>query len=195
MGAEVSRQDGEVSGSLELRAVTAWVSAFRGRLDAEVQGAGGKLSSQDVSSEDLSRSIIDTGATIRAKIMLRDRLEKLLSARPGGMADLLELEKKIAEVQGEIDAAQSELEVMQGRVQMSDLSLHYRSMGAVLGRRAAGQLGAAFGGFFGNAATVTALLVTLVADLLPLAIVGALGWFIFVRIRRRRPTPPRVTPA
>ena len=194
VGSDLTRQDGEVTGSLKLRAVPAWVAAFRGRLDAEVEGAGGKLVGQEVSTEDLSRSIVDTGAELRAKTLLRDRLEKLLAERPGKLAELLELEKSIAEVQGEIDATQSELAAMQGRVQMSDLTLDYHSRGAAVGGRQANQLGRAFGGFLGNVVEVSAVLVTLLSYLLPVAILAALGWAAVRWLRRRRPARPPAKP-
>jgi hypothetical protein len=187
VGSSINRMNNDVSGKLELKATPAWVAAFRGRLDSEVKGEGGKVVSQEVSSEDLSRQIVDTGATLRAKTMLRDRLEKLLAERPGKLSDLLDLEKSIADVQDEIDTTTSELQAMQGRVLMSDLTLEYRSKGAVLGPSASGALGGAFGGFLGNVVTVSALLVTLVSYLLPVAAVVALAAWIVLRIRRKRP--------
>ena len=190
VGSNLSRQGGDVSGKLELKAAPSWVSDFRGRLDAEVQGVGGKVLSQEVSSEDLSRSIVDTGAALRAKTMLRDRLEKLLADRPGKLSELLDLEKNIADVQGDIDTTQSELAAMQGRVQMSDLALEFRSKTGVIGTGAAATLGQAFGGFLGNTVSVLAILVTLVSYVLPLALAGALGWWVLGSFRRRRPTKP-----
>ena len=188
---DVGSQDGEITGSLQLRAVPSWIAGFRGRLEREVGDAKGRVVSQKVEAEDLTRSIVDTGAALRAKALLRDRLEKLLAGRPGKLADVLELEKTVAQVQGEIDATQSELAAMQARVQMSDLTLIYRTKGGALDPRATRTLGAAFGGFFDHAVGVTAALVTLVSYLLPLAAVGALGWAILTWIRRRqRPTSP-----
>ena len=195
VGSNLSRQNGEVFGKLELKAVASWVAAFRGRLDAEVQGAGGKVASEDVSSEDLSRQIVDTGAALRAKSMLRDRLEKLLAERPGKLSELLDLEKNIADVQGDIDTTQSELAAMQGKVLMSDLTLDYRSKSGVIGTGAAASLGQAFGDFLGNVVSVLAILVTLASYLLPLAVVGALGWWILGPLVRGRPRTKPPAPA
>ena len=193
IGSDISARDGETSGQLKLRAIPSWIAGFRGRLDSEIQTAGGRVVSQTVETEDLTRSIVDTGAALRAKTLLRERMEKLLAERPGKLADLVELEKNVAEVQGEIDATQSELTVMQARVQMSDLTLMYRTKDAAFGPRVTGPLGHAFGGFFAHAISVTAALVTLVSYLLPAALAGGLALVVFVWTRRRwprRPPPP-----
>lgn len=195
MGSDVSARDGEVGGVLRLRAIPSWIAGFRGRLDTDVQTAGGHVVSQEVETEDLASSIVDTGAALRAKTLLRDRLEKLLAEHPGKLQDLLDLEKTVAEVQGEIDATQSELGAMQARVQMSDLTLTYHSKGAALGPRVTGPLGRAFGGFFAHAITVSALMVTLVSYLLPLAVAGALAWAVGIWIRRRQPARKPSPPA
>ena len=192
LGSDAVAEDGEASGSLKLRATPSWIAGFRGRIDADARAVGGRVASQGVETEDLARSIVDTGAELRAKTLLRDRLEKLLASRPGKLEELLQLEKSLAEVEGEIDAAQSELSAMQARVQMSDLSLNFRAKGGVLGPRATAPLGRAFGGFLAHAIDSAALLVTLLSYLLPMAGAGAVGWVMvrWVRRRRARPTKP-----
>ena len=188
---DAATADGEVSGSLKLRATPGWIAGFRGRIDADARAAGGRVTSQSVETEDLARSIVDTGAELRAKTLLRDRLENLLASRPGKLEELLQLEKSLAEVEGEIDAAQSELSAMQARVQMSDLSLTFRAKGAALGPRATAPLGAAFGGSLAHAIGATALLVTLISYLLPLVVAGGVAWAVLRWVRRRRAPPKK----
>lgn len=191
LGSDVAVHEGEASGSLRLRATAAWIAAFRGGLDAQVRAAGGRVVDQHLSTEDLARSIVDTGAELRAKTLLRDRLEQLLAQRPGKLEELLQLEKQIADVQGEIDATQSELTAMQGRVQMQELTLNYRSKSAPLGPRVTGPLARAFGGFLGHAIGVSAALVTLASYLLPLAMLGGFGWWATAWVRRRPARPAK----
>jgi len=194
LGSDLGTHDGEVSGSLTLRATPVWIATFRDGLDTQVRAVGGKVTDQSVATDDLARQIVDTGAQLRAKILLRDRLETLL-ARRAKLEELVNLETNISDVQGEIDTIQSELGAMQGRVQMAELTLSYRSEGAPLGPKVTGPLGRAFGGFLGHAIAVLSWLVTLASYLLPLALVAGLGWLAVgwarARIGRRLPQPPK----
>jgi hypothetical protein len=184
ISADVQSSKNRTEGKLQLRATEAWITKFRGGLEADAEGAHGKVLRSSVSTQDLTRDIVDTGAAIRAKTLLRDRLQKLLAERPGKLSELLELEKKAAEVQGEIDASQSELTVMQARVAMSALSVDYTSAQGPL--RALDPLGKAFAGFLPNTLLVLSGLVTLLSFLLPLLLAGALAWAGW-RWRSRRP--------
>lgn len=179
-----NRDDAEAT--LKLRASEAWLSRFRAGLDGDAKAAGGRIQRSGVQTEDLTRSIVDTGAAIRAKTMLRDRLERLLAERPGKLPDLLELEQNIAQVQGEIDASQSEMAVMQARVAMSKMTVTYATARSAISSRTTEPLVQAANGFVGNVLAVLAALVTLASFLLPLAIVAALGWAALKWAKRRR---------
>ena len=126
-GSDRSQFDGEVSGSLNLRAEPKWLSTFRAGLSKDAEAAGGRLISTSMSVDDLSREIIDTEARLNARRTLRDRLQALLETREGTVDELLKVERELARVQGELDAAASRLKVMRLRVDMSVLTLHYES--------------------------------------------------------------------
>ena len=91
-------------------------------------------------SEDLTRQIVDTEAAVRARTALRDRLQAILATRPGKLSDLLEVEKELARVQGELDATQSELAVMRTRVVTSLLTITYSSGASLMAPRGAMRL-------------------------------------------------------
>jgi hypothetical protein len=120
----------DIRGQLNLRAEPRWLANFRGQLDGDAKAAGGKTTSTNVSTEDLTRSLIDTEARLRAATTLRDRLQALLASRPGKLSDLLDVERELARVQGDIDSTQSNLAVMRTRVNMSTLTIDYASAGA-----------------------------------------------------------------
>jgi hypothetical protein len=187
-------RSGGAEGKLEIRAAPAWLQRFRDSLAGDAKAAGGKVDSSEVTSEDLSREIVDTGAQLRAKLVLRDRLQALLASRPGRLADLLAVERELARVQGEIDSTQSQLAVMQGRVAMSDVTVNYAS--SDVGPTIRSPLGASFRGFFGTMAASLAGLIDLLALLAPWAVIGgALFWLFRKRLPklrwpfRRRPSP------
>lgn len=173
----------ENSGTLSLRAEPHWLKRFRDGLEGDARAANGRVTGSSTTSEDLSRQIVDTDAALKAKTALRDRLQALLNTHPGKLSDLLEVERALADVQGEIDSANSELADMRGRVTTSDLTLSYGS-----GLTAPGvwsPLSGAFGSFFSIMSTTLAVMVQMVAWVLPWALViGLVVWL--VRSKRLR---------
>ena len=95
-GLDLDRRPGRcaVRGVLSMRAAPSWLKRFRDGLESDAKDAGGRIETSDVTSEDLSREIVDTEAQLRAKTTLRDRLQGLLAGRPGRLADLLEVERE-----------------------------------------------------------------------------------------------------
>lgn len=158
--------------------------AFSAELVKIVGASGGSESESSIESEDLSKQIVDTEAYLRSKQALAERLLVLLKTRNGSVADLVAAERSVAEVQGEIDTAQSWLAEARGRVSMSTFDLRYEPNG-LIGRGFWASLSdsaGAMGGFFVRSLS---LLIVVVAGLLPWGLlIGAvvLAW----RYARRR---------
>ena len=183
MGSNVSGDpESYISGYVSFRGEPAWLRSFMRGLNAEADAAGGRLKTQTTQSEDLTRAIVDTEARLRAQTALRDRLQELLRSRPGRLADLLEVERELARVQSEIDSVQSNLAVMRTRVAMSELTLSYQSSPKPLRGDTFRPLGDALAGFLGVVVMGFAAIITIIAGLLPFAIVliplvwGLLRW-------------------
>jgi hypothetical protein len=174
-----------VSASLELRAAPAWLAKFRAGLAGDAKGGGGRVASSSVESEDLTRSIVDSEATLRAKRTLRDKLEALLQRPGSGVKDLLATEQELARVQGEIDAAQSELAVMRGRVDMSKLTLNYESVGGADPDSFAYPLTHAIGDFLPNLMIAFGALLTFLAFALPFGLALGTPLVLWLRARKR----------
>lgn len=186
-----------MEGYVSLRAEPGWLRTFVGGLSREVDEAGGRIVSETTNTEDLTRQIVDTEARLRALTALRDRLQQLLRERPGRLADLLEVERELARVQGEIDAIQSSLAVMRTRVAMSELTLQYRSAPRPVGSDTFEPLRHAFANFLGIVVAGFAAIITLIAGLIPIAIVVVpIAWLLLKWRKRRggrffnRPAPP-----
>lgn len=189
-----------MEGYVSLRGEPAWLRTFMAGMSAQVDDAGGRIISQTTNSEDLTRQIVDTEARLRALTALRDRLQELLRSRPGRLADLLEVERELARVQGELDATQSNLAVMRTRVSMSELTINYRSAPRPVGSDTLEPLRQAFANFLGIIVAGFAAIITIIAGLIPIAVVVApIAWLI-LRWRRRRggrlfgPKPEAETP-
>jgi hypothetical protein len=188
LGSSISAYgDDNISASLFIRAAPDWLEAFRGRLEADARTADGRVVASDVQSEDLTRVLVDTEARLRAKRTLRERLEGLLASQDGDIGDLLAVERELARVQSELDAAQSNLEIMRKRVDMSTLDLNYQSAPAAISQSAFAPIGSAFNSFMEIFSRAVALIIKLVAALTPFALLGApLVWLLGRWWRRRR---------
>ncbi len=186
-GAQVTETGKDrVHGEVSLKATPAWLKSFRAGLDGDAKAAGGRVISNNVSTEDLSRQIVDTEAAVRAKATLRDRLQALLATHPGKLSELLEVEQELARVQGELDATQSELAEMRGRVETSELRITYDAAGVLAPQGVMSPLGSAVHDFLGIVVSVLAVLVRIFAYLLPIGALVALGVWL---MRNRWPKP------
>ena len=186
IGASSSRMGRDsVEARLEMRAAPAYVGRFRAALDGEARGAGGRVSQQAVESEDLTRQLVDTQARMRAMETLRDRLQQLLATRSGPLEQLLQVERELARVQGELDATRSALAVMRTRVQTSRLDVTYSAAGRLAPDSAARPVVDALNSASYAFMTSLGMLILVIASVLPVLLVGApLIWLLW-RWRRR----------
>ncbi len=116
-----------VSANLNLRAAPAWLETFRGGIASDADKSGGKLTSNTVRTEDLTRYIVDMDARLEAKKALRDRIRVLLETNEGSLSDVLAAERALSDVQGEIDSMTAQLRAARARVAMSSLNISYQS--------------------------------------------------------------------
>jgi Domain of unknown function (DUF4349) len=187
IGSNVSGDpESSMNGFVSLRGEPAWLRTLRRGLAAEADAAGGRVVQETTNTEDLTRAIVDTEARLRAQTALRDRLQRLLESRPGRLADLLEVERELARVQGEIDSVQSNLAVMRTRVAMSELTIGYQSAPQPLRGDTFRPLGDALAGFLGVVVIGFAAIITIIAGLLPFAIVLIPIVWALLRWRRAR---------
>lgn len=172
---------------LELRATPDWLTAFRNGLAAEAEAADGEVVRSSTQSEDLTRALIDTEAHLRAKTALRDRLQTMLATRDGNLQTVLEVERELARVQGEIDSATSTLQAMRARVAMSHLTITYQSRSFLAPDSATAPLESALTGALGLFMMGLAAIVSVLAFSLPfLLVIGPIVWLIMRTLRRRK---------
>ncbi len=162
----------EVAGRLEMAVATRQARAFGALLEDEAEDAGAKQIAAEITSEELSKQLVDTEARLKSRAQLRDRLQEVLRTRKGTVEQLVEAERSVAAVNEEIDQARSWMREMEGRVAYSRVTVDYETgtpvtrdfLAPVTG--ALGSLGSIFG-------YLVALLILAGAVILPL---GGVLW-------------------
>ena len=193
-----------VYAELEIRAQRGWMTAFRQGLSQEATSAAGRLQSTTTRAEDLTRVITDTSARLQAQRTLRERLLKLLDRETDKVGELLQIERELARVQGEIESTDSYLKVLRGRVAMDRMSLRYEALRSAVSESAIQPVLDACTDFLATLSQSFAVLVLFVAGTLPWLLLGLPSLWISVRILRwitkRRPAkkllsiPPNEAP-
>lgn len=178
--------DSDMNGFVSLRAEPNWLNTFKAGIAQQADDAGGRVDSENTTSEDLTRQIVDTEARLRAQTTLRDRLQELLRTSRGRLSDLLEVERELARVQGEIDSVQSQLAVMRTRVSMSELTLSYHSSPRSVGSDTFQPLREALASFLGIIVGGFAAIIVIIAGLIPFAIVLIPAIWLLLRWRKSR---------
>lgn len=164
--------DGMARGRLKLAVASSQARKFGTQLASTLDAAGGQEISASISGEDLSKDMVDTEARLRARTLLRDRLMDVLATRKGSVAELVEAERGVAQVNEEIDEARSWLTEMQGRVEYSVVTIDYVPVGASLASAQSNgfldPIRAALGNIGGLLGITLALLITLLTIAVPM---------------------------
>ncbi len=187
LGGSVSGDGQEYAyAGLSMRAEPQWLERFRAGLFEDASNAGGRVENSSVSTEDLTRNIVDTEARLAAQEILRDRLLVLLERPTGEVGDLLAVERELARVQGGIDSARSQLAIMRARVDMSRLDLNYYSQPRAVSAGAFAPVTRALTDFLSTLASSLAVVITIIAAAIPFVLILIPLIILVVRFFRRR---------
>ena len=189
-----SQDEDYASGHLSIRATPAWIERFMGGVEADAEQSGGEVTQRSTSAEDLTRQIIDTGARLEAQKTLQTRLLSLLERRDGELGELLQIERELARVTGQIESIEAQLKTLRLRVSMSSLEINYQSKVPAFSGSRENPLGQAFGDFFYNLSGAIAAVITAFAIGLPwILLIGLFLWIwlklIWPRLRGRKKKP------
>jgi len=177
----------QVSASISLRVLPDWFVSYRQKLTTSSQAAGGKMTSSNVSSEDLTLAISDNDAKLAALRTLRTRLQGLLETKGSTVKDLMAVERELARVQGQIESSMARLRILRTRVRMSEVNLDYQSKAEVASPSAIRPVLRALTNFLGTASEGLAGVIGFVAFTLPwMIIVVPVFWYLRRVWSRRR---------
>ncbi len=182
-------------GSLSMRATETWMRTFEKGVGEGLKPFGASIYSTGRDSEDLTTQIVDHEARLRSMISHRDALQKMIDDKPGRLSDLLEIQKALAESQGNIDSSQSLIAALRLRVSMSVVDFSYRAELGAASNSMWRPITEAFDDFGPSFARTIAGLIQFVAIILPLVVIGGLvvwlGLTVFRwRGRKRAVRPP-----
>lgn len=151
----------------------------------EFVGKQGKIARHATETEDKTSAIVDIEARMKNQTDFRDSLRRML-AKPGvSVADLLQIQEKLAEAQAELDSETTQRKILANETEKVAVEIEFRaeqngsgpSMFAPI-RDALRQSGSVL-------AESLAALITAVAALLPWLIVLVPGGWLLVRALRR----------
>lgn len=168
------------TGRLHLEVAAAQAAKFGEQLAESIDKNGGNQISSSIAGEDLSKQIVDTEARLRSRVLLSQRLTELLATRKGTVAELVEAERAVTQVNEEIDRARSWLAEMRGRVAFSKIEISYQS-GSPGSGGFSKPIREAFGGIASALGNSVAMLIMFIALLLPWVFVFGLA----IYLRRR----------
>lgn len=166
----------------------------------------GKVEHEMLGTEDVTRQYVDTDARLRNLTQTETRLRALLDTQTANLSSILEVEREITRVRGEIEVLTSQIQQLDERIGLSTINLSLREEAPnvvrepddmwkpvrELGRNALTILEVSVGALIAFLATVVVALLYLLPWLLPLALVLALkpswrrGLSGFLRRRKRR---------
>ncbi|QJB69373.1 DUF4349 domain-containing protein [Parasphingorhabdus halotolerans] len=172
------------NGMLHLEVAAKEARNFGGQLATSIDEYGGSQIAASISGEDLSKLIVDTEARLRSRVLLSQRLTELLRTKNGTVAELVEAERAVTQVNEEIDQARSWLKEMRGRVAFSKIIVNYQS-GAPGSGGFLRPIREAFGGIASMLGTSIAAVVTIAAALLPWIFILALGIYLRRRFKAK----------
>ncbi|MCF8878322.1 DUF4349 domain-containing protein [Hyphobacterium sp. SN044] len=173
-----------VSARLVIRAEPGWLATFRDGLEADAENAGGEVTSSSQSAEDLTRPILDTQARLDAQIQLRERLTGLLDRQGANIEELIRVERELARVNGDIESATAQLRAMRARVSMSIADLTYQSEIRPISQSTVNPVGEAVRDFAGIVLGGLAVMIRLIAGVLPWLILVIPAIWLLARWRR-----------
>lgn len=115
---ESGKTDESVYRNLTIRIPSQHFDSFIADISKGVQ----HFDRKEISQQDVTEEYVDTESRMKSKKKLEERYLQLLS-KASKVSEMLEIEKKLAEIREEIEAKEGQLKYMQNRVSMSTVNI------------------------------------------------------------------------
>jgi Domain of unknown function (DUF4349) len=148
----------------------------------------GKLISSSTNAQDVGEEFVDMTARMTNARRMEERLVNLLATRTGKLEDVLAVERELARVREEIERYEGRLRFLRTQVAMSTLSVTVSEPAPVVGNPGSNVVVEAFKQAWRNFVLVIAGGIEMFGAVLPLIVLGVVGWITFRRRRARQVT-------
>lgn len=171
--------------------VTVRVPAERfGQAVSGAQGLG-TVRSQTISAQDVTKAYADLETRLAVKRDTADRLRDILRTRTARLSDILEAERELARVTGEIEQMEGERRFYDQQVALSTLSLDLFEPEAIVRSGSFGPIAKALGEALEVLSSSVAVIVYLTVAVLPWLVAAWMVWLLVRFLRRRKGAAPR----
>jgi len=150
-------------------------------------GKQGKIAQHATESEDKTAAVVDVEAKLKNQTDFRDSLRRMLTKPGVSVADLLQIQEKLAEAQAELDSEATQRKILANETEKVYVEIAFHTEQRTVTRGAFTSVGEALrdsGSVLGDS---LAALITAVAAIIPWLIVIVPGlWFLIKAVRRFR---------
>ncbi|MBM3341033.1 MAG: DUF4349 domain-containing protein [Betaproteobacteria bacterium] len=146
----------------------------------------GRVIRQATQAEDKTLQVVDVQARIANLTQLRDRLRKLMADPKAGIKEAVEIERQLAQTQGELDSMQAQRRFLAQQTERELFEIQYQSQRSAVERGIAAPVKEAllsFGNVFMY--SVAALITFFAAAIVWIVLLGIAVWFFRRWLRRR----------
>jgi hypothetical protein len=164
----------------------------------EFVGKQGSVAQHATESEDKTAEVVDIEAKLKNQTDFRDSLRRMLTKPGVSVADLLQIQEKLAEAQAQLDGEATQRKILANETAKVFVEIAFRSEQRTTGRGSFASVGEALRGFGSILGDSLAALITAVAAIFPWLIVIIPGLWFLVKSARRfrtRRAAARATPA
>ncbi len=182
LNSRLDRQNARLNASLSVRIAPDRYEAFLKVLMA----APAEVISHAESAEDKAVAYLDVEKRLESKLALRDKLIGLLrDPATKTVADLVAIEKELAQVQGEIEAATAQRDYLRTMTETVRVNVAYEGTGTRVGGFDLMPINWALKEFKGNLISSVGALISFIAVVIPwLPVIALVTWALRYGIRR-----------
>lgn len=145
----------------------------------------GKIAQRATESEDKTAAVVDVEAKLKNQTDFRDSLRKMLTKPGVSVADLLQIQEKLAEAQAELDSEATQRKLLANETEKIYVEISFRSEQRIVSPGAFASVGEALRESGSVLADSLAALITAVAAIIPWLIVIVPGSWLLIRAIRR----------